>query len=559
MKLRGNYFYTQKEDVKDEESVSANLLVRAGMIKKVGSGIYTFLPLGYRVLKNIENIIREEMNAISSNELVMPSILPEDVYAKSGRLDAFGDDMFRLSDRYDRRYVLGPTHEEMFVEVAKDVIQSHKDMPLSLYQIANKYRDEPRSRYGLIRTREFIMKDAYTFDKDEESLSKSYQAMFDAYHRIFKRVGLDYEVVRADTGAMGGSLSEEFQAICDIGEDTLVICNDCGYATNIEVCECKNSSVLDSEKELAKELFYTPSVGTIEDLNQNYQIHPSKMVKTLLYKVDDKFYAFLIRGDRELNETKISKLLQARDVVMATPLEDEEITHAKVGFAGPIGLDIPIIIDSEILSMKNFVVGANRTHYHYIHVNLSDFKYDMVADIRTVSEGDVCPRCGGSLMFKKGIEVGNTFKLGTKYSEALGLYYTDEDNQLKPVVMGCYGIGVARILAAYVEQHHDDSGIIFSPEVAPYQVSIVIVNMKDNDQVTLAEELYRQLLSQGKSVLLDNRDLRAGVKFKDMDLVGIPIRITVGRGAKDGIVEIKNRENSEVIEVDKNNVLSFIH
>lgn len=559
MKLRGNYFYTQKEDVKDEESVSANLLVRAGMIKKVGSGIYTFLPLGYRVLKNIENIIREEMNAISSNELVMPSILPEDVYAKSGRLDAFGDDMFRLSDRYDRRYVLGPTHEEMFVEVAKDVIQSHKDMPLSLYQIANKYRDEPRSRYGLIRTREFIMKDAYTFDKDEESLSKSYQAMFDAYHRIFKRVGLDYEVVRADTGAMGGSLSEEFQAICDIGEDTLVICNDCGYATNIEVCECKNSSVLDSEKELAKELFYTPSVGTIEDLNQNYQIHPSKMVKTLLYKVDDKFYAFLIRGDRELNETKISKLLQARDVVMATPLEDEEITHAKVGFAGPIGLDIPIIIDSEILSMKNFVVGANRTDYHYIHVNLSDFKYDMVADIRTVSEGDVCPRCGGSLMFKKGIEVGNTFKLGTKYSEALGLYYTDEDNQLKPVVMGCYGIGVARILAAYVEQHHDDSGIIFSPEVAPYQVSIVIVNMKDNDQVTLAEELYRQLLSQGKSVLLDNRDLRAGVKFKDMDLVGIPIRITVGRGAKDGIVEIKNRENSEVIEVDKNNVLSFIH
>ena len=559
MKLRGNYFYTQKEDVKDEESVSANLLVRAGMIKKVGSGIYTFLPLGYRVLKNIENIIREEMNAISSNELVMPSILPEDVYAKSGRLDAFGDDMFRLSDRYDRCYVLGPTHEEMFVEVAKDVIQSHKDMPLSLYQIANKYRDEPRSRYGLIRTREFIMKDAYTFDKDEESLSNSYQAMFDAYHRIFKRVGLDYEVVRADTGAMGGSLSEEFQAICDIGEDTLVICNDCGYATNIEVCECKNSSVLDSEKELAKELFYTPSVGTIEDLNQNYQIHPSKMVKTLLYKVDDKFYAFLIRGDRELNETKISKLLQARDVVMATPLEDEEITHAKVGFAGPIGLDIPIIIDSEILSMKNFVVGANRTHYHYIHVNLSDFKYDMVADIRTVSEGDVCPRCGGSLMFKKGIEVGNTFKLGTKYSEALGLYYTDEDNQLKPVVMGCYGIGVARILAAYVEQHHDDSGIIFSPEVAPYQVSIVIINMKDDNQITLAEELYQQLLSQGKSVLLDNRDLRAGVKFKDMDLVGIPIRITVGRGAKDGIVEIKNRENSEVIEVDKNNVLSFIH
>ena len=272
MRLQGNYFFTQKEDVKDEESVSANLLVRAGMIKKVGSGIYTFLPLGLRVLKNIENIIREEMDAISSNELVMPSILPEDVYAKSGRLDAFGDDMFRLADRYGRRYVLGPTHEEMFVEVAKDVIQSHKDMPVSLYQIANKYRDEPRSRYGLIRTREFIMKDAYTFDKDEEALAKSYQAMFDAYHRIFQRVGLDYEVVRADTGAMGGSLSEEFQAVCDIGEDTLVICDDCCYATNIEVCECKSSAIIDSKEELSKELFYTPNVGTIEELSQKYDI-----------------------------------------------------------------------------------------------------------------------------------------------------------------------------------------------------------------------------------------------------------------------------------------------
>ncbi len=558
MRLQGNYFFTQKEDVKDEESVSANLLVRAGMIKKVGSGIYTFLPLGLRVLKNIENIIREEMDAISSNELVMPSILPEEVYAKSGRLDAFGDDMFRLADRYGRRYVLGPTHEEMFVEVAKDVIQSHKDMPVSLYQIANKYRDEPRSRYGLIRTREFIMKDAYTFDKDEEALAKSYQAMFDAYHRIFQRVGLDYEVVRADTGAMGGSLSEEFQAVCDIGEDTLVICDDCCYATNIEVCECKSSASIDSQEELSKELFYTPSAGTIEELSQKYEISSDILVKTLLYKVDGKFYAFLIRGDRELNETKVSKLLQAKDVVMATPVEDEEITHAKVGFAGPIGLDIPIIMDYEVLSMKNFVVGANKTDYHYIHVNLSDFKYDMAADIRMVSEEDVCPHCGGRLKFKKGIEVGNTFKLGTKYSEALGLYYTDEDNQLKPVVMGCYGIGVARVLAAYVEQHHDDAGIIFSQEIAPYEISIVIVNMKDEEQVVLAEEMYQELLAQGRSVLLDDRNLRAGVKFKDMDLIGIPIRITVGRGASEGIVEIKNRDSADIVEVNRNQVLNFI-
>ena len=551
MKLRGNYFYTQKEDVKDEESVSANLLVRAGMIKKVGSGIYTFLPLGYRVLKNIENIIREEMNAISSNELVMPSILPEDVYAKSGRLDAFGDDMFRLSDRYDRCYVLGPTHEEMFVEVAKDVIQSHKDMPLSLYQIANKYRDEPRSRYGLIRTREFIMKDAYTFDKDEESLSKSYQAMFDAYHRIFNRVGLNYEVVRADTGAMGGSLSEEFQAICDIGEDTLVICNDCGYATNIEVCECRCGNTVNERVKLEKELLYTPNVGTIQSLFQQYNISPDSTVKTLIYKVDGKFYAFLIRGDRELNEAKIMKLFRAQEVVIATPEGDEEITHSKVGFAGPIGLGIPIIIDYELLSMKNFLVGANKSDYHYINVNLKDFQYEQVADLRMITEDDVCPHCGGKLIFKKGIEVGNTFKLGTKYSEALGLYYSDQDNQLKSVVMGCYGIGIARILAAYVEQHHDDNGIIFSRELAPYEVAIVIVNMRDEKQVILAEELYYELKSRGKEVLLDNRDLRVGVKFKDMDLIGIPKRITVGRKASEGIVEYKERDLSDVLEVEK--------
>lgn len=540
MRLQGNYFFTQKEVVKDEESVSANLLARAGMIKKVGSGIYAFLPMGLRVLKNIENIVREEMNAIDSNELVMPSILPEELYAKSGRVEAFGDDMFRLSDRYDRHYVLGPTHEELFVEVAKDVIQSHRDMPLSLYQIANKYRDEPRSRYGLIRTREFIMKDAYTFDKDENDLSKAYQAMFDAYHRIFQRIGLIYEVVRADTGAMGGSLSEEFQAICDIGEDVLVICEDCGYATNIEVCECPQVKTLNSVVGKEKRLLHTPNVGTIQDLYSEYGINPFDTVKTLIYKVDGNFYAFLIRGDRELNEAKIVKLLKAKDVVMATPEEDEQITHAKAGFAGPIDLNIPIIIDYELLTMKNFLVGANQTDYHY----------DSVADLRMVSKEDTCSRCGGKLIFKKGIEVGNTFKLGTKYSEALGLYYTDQDNKLQPVVMGCYGIGIARILAAYVEQHHDDNGIIFSSELSPYEVAIVVVNMKDAVQVALAEKIYNELKVRGKEVLLDNRDLRVGVKFKDMDLIGIPKRITVGRRAGEGLVEYKERDSSIVLEIE---------
>lgn len=558
MKLQGSYFFTQKEDVKDEESVSARLLVRAGMVKKVGSGIYTFLPIGLRVLKKIENVVREEMNRIYSNELVMPSILPEEIYAKSGRVEAFGDDMFHLSDRYDRHYVLGPTHEELFVEVAKDVIQSHKDLPLSLYQIANKYRDEPRSRYGLIRTREFIMKDAYTFDKDDEGLSKSYQAMFNAYHKIFKRLDIAYEVVQADTGAMGGSLSEEFQAICDIGEDTLVICDDCHYATNIEVCECMKPQVFDTGLEKEKELLYTPNAGTIKDLYEQYKIEPTDTVKTLIYKVDGKFYAFFIRGDRELNEAKIVKLLKAKEVVMASPEEDEEITHAKVGFAGPIDLGIPVIIDYELLSMKNFLVGANKSDYHYINVNLGDFQYEQVADLRMVTESDVCPRCGGKLTFKKGIEVGNTFKLGTKYSEALGLYYTDQDNQLRPVVMGCYGIGIARILAAYVEQHHDDNGIIFSREISPYEVAIVIVNIKDDVQVGLAEEIYHELQSRGIEVLLDNRDLRAGAKFKDMDLIGIPKRITVGKKAVDAIVEYKERNSSEVLEMEKQDCINGI-
>lgn len=558
MKLKGTYFFTQKETVKDEESVSANLLVRAGMIKKVGSGIYTFLPLGLRVVRKIENIVREEMEAISSCELVMPSIIPEEVYGNSGRLEAFGDDMFRLSDRFNRRYVLGPTHEELFVEVARDVIQSYKDMPLSLYQMANKYRDEPRSRYGLIRTREFIMKDAYTFDKDEESLSISYKAMFDAYNKIFRRIGLDYQVVSASTGAMGGDLSEEFQALCDVGEDTLVICNDCGYATNLEICECKNRSDSLDEEEQEKELFYTPDVGTIEDLHNQYNIDPKRTVKTLIYKVDGNFYAFLVRGDRVLNEEKIASLLGAKEVIMATLEEDELITKAKVGFAGPIGLNIPVIIDSEVFSMKNFLVGANKSDYHYKNVNLRDFKYEKVADIRNICEDDLCPKCGGKLSFKHGIEVGNTFKLGTKYSEKLNLYYADEDNKLKPVVMGCYGIGIARILAAYVEQNNDDYGLIFSKELAPYEISIVIANMKDEEQVKVALELYDNLTAKGYSVLLDNRDIRAGVKFKDMDLIGIPKRITVGRRVSEGIIEYKERISLEAQEVKIDQVYDYV-
>ena len=549
MKLKNSYFFTKREDSKDEESVSANLLVRSGMIKKAGSGIYYFLPMGYRVTKKIEKIVREEMNGIDCQELVMPQLLPEEVYIASGRRENFGNGMFSLKDRFNRSYVLGPTHEEMFVEAAKEVIKSHKDMPISLYQMANKYRDEPRSRYGLIRTREFVMKDAYTFDKDDEGLAIAYDKMYEAYKRIFDRVGLDYKIVTASCGVMGGTLSEEFQAVCDIGEDVLVLCDNCGLATNIEVCECVDNIEESTEEYKEKELLYTPCVGTIKDLEDNFNIKATDTVKTLIYKADGKFVALMIRGDHEVNEEKVQKLLGAKEFEMASIEEDEEITGARVGFAGPIGLNVEIIVDNVVSKMRNFLVGANKTDYHYINVNLKDFKIDKIADIRNVTEDDVCPKCGEKLSFKKGIEVGNTFKLGTKYSEAMDLYFADEDNKLKPVVMGCYGIGIARILAAVVEQNHDENGMILPKEIAPYEVCIVVANTKDEEQVRLGNELYEKLSSKGIEVLLDDRNERAGVKFKDMDLIGIPVRIVVGKKANDAIVEYKERSSSNVIEL----------
>ena len=556
MKLKNSYFFTKREDSKDEESISANLLVRSGMIKKAGSGIYYFLPMGYRVTKKIEKIVREEMNGIDCQELVMPQLLPEEVYIASGRRENFGNGMFSLKDRFNRSYVLGPTHEEMFVEAAKEVIKSHKDMPISLYQMANKYRDEPRSRYGLIRTREFVMKDAYTFDKDEEGLAVAYDKMYDAYKRIFDRVGLDYKIVTASCGVMGGTLSEEFQAVCDIGEDVLVLCDKCGLATNIEVCECVDNMEESTEEYKEKELLYTPSVGTIKDLEDNFNIKATDTVKTLIYKADGRFVALMIRGDHEVNEEKVQKLLGAKEFEMASIEEDEEITGARVGFAGPIGLDVEIIVDNVVSKMRNFLVGANKTDYHYINVNLKDFKIDKIADIRNVTEDDVCPKCGAKLSFKKGIEVGNTFKLGTKYSEAMDLYFADEDNKLKPVVMGCYGIGIARILAAVVEQNHDENGMILPKEIAPYEVAIIIANTKDEEQVRLGNELYEKLSSEGIEVLLDDRNERAGVKFKDMDLIGIPVRVVVGKKASEGIVEYKKRALGEVVELSVQDVIS---
>lgn len=552
MKLKSSFFFTMREDSKEEESISGNLLVRSGMVKKIGTGIYSYLPLGYRVLQKIEAIVREEMNKTGAQELVMPSLLPEDVYVASGRRNIFGSSMFSLKDRMDRNYVLGPTHEELFVAVAKEKIKSYKDMPFNLYQMANKYRDEPRPRYGLIRVREFIMKDAYSFDIDLEGMDIAYQKMYQAYQAIFDRLGLDYKIVTADTGVMGGLLSEEFQAVTDIGEDILVLCESCNYASNIEVSKCVPKEE-EKEKLLPLEKVYTPNHGTIEEITSYLNVSEDRVVKTLIYQVDGKFYACMIPGDRDLNETKLQKLLHAKEVILAGPEDVERITKAKIGFAGPIGLDISVIIDEDVLKMHNYVVGANETDYHYQNVNTKDFKYQISGDIKNVKEHDVCPKCGKSLYFKKGIEIGNTFKLGTKYSESLGLYYSDMSNQLQPVQMGCYGIGIGRILAALVEQNHDEYGICFPTSVAPYQVAIV-----DIAENGYACELHDTLESKGIEVVLDDRDLRPGVKFNDMDLIGIPIRITVGKKLNDGIVEVKLRKTGEIKEIKIENAVSYI-
>ena len=556
MRLSENFFYTFREDVKDEETVSGNLLVKSGMVKKIGNGIYMYMPLGLKVLKNIENIIREEMNKAGANELLMPNLLPEDVYISSGRRDNFGDSMFSVKDRYNRSLVLGPTHEEFFVEAAKMKVKSYKDLPFNLYQIGNKYRDEPRPRFGLIRVREFFMKDAYSFDTDLDGLDKSYRKMFEAYKKIFDRIGIDYRIVTADTGVMGGLLSEEFQAVTDIGEDILVLC-DCGYASNIEVSECVINKEK-AEKPKVRELVHTPNAKTIEEVSNLLEEDKDKFVKTLIYKIDDTLYACLVSGDREINETKLLKLIGGTKIELASFEEVEKVTNAKVGFAGPIDLDIKIVIDNDILYKYNYIVGANKTDYHYKNVNTSDFKYDYIGDIKNVKEFDACPKCGKKLYFKNGIEIGNTFKLGTKYSKALDLNYLDENNTLKPVVMGCYGIGLGRIMASVVEQKNDEHGIIWPVNIAPFKVSIVLIDKEDDLQKSIANALYNNLMNKQIDTILDDRDLRAGVKFNDMDLIGIPYRITVGKKAKDNLVELKIRETNQVFDVHVNDIVTKI-
>lgn len=544
---------TLREAPSEAEIASHILMMRAALISKLAAGVYSYLPLGLKVLHNVENIIREEMDRAGAQELLMSALLPAECYQKSGRWERFGDDMFRLKDRNGRDFCLGPTHEEIFTQTVLDSVHSYRDYPFTLYQIQTKYRDERRPRFGVMRTREFLMKDAYSFDKTKEGLDASYDAMYKAYRRIFDRLGLNYMIVDADTGAMGGSGSQEFMVISEVGEDTIAYCPDCHYSANIEKALCVAGTPSDEEmKEMNK--VETPNARTIDEVAAFFGKKADSFVKTMLYKCDDKFYAVLVRGDREINEIKLANVTGASEVCLADPADVVNITGAKVGFAGPVGLSIPVIADNEVMGMRNFIVGANETDCHIENVNPGrDFTPELTADVRSIADGDVCPVCGKVIHTAQGIEVGHIFKLGTKYSEALGLTYTDEAGEDKNVIMGCYGIGVNRCLAAIIEQNNDENGIIWPVGVAPYKAVVVPVNAKDDTQLALAEEITEKLESVGIETVLDDRDERPGVKFKDWDLIGIPVRITVGKKAAERTVEYKLRSEKdfELIAADE--------
>ncbi len=558
MKMKQSFFYTLRENVKDEDSTSGNLLSRAGMIKKTSAGVYMMLPLGFKVLRNIENIIRKEMEDAGSQELIMPALISEDVYIQSGRREGFGNSMFSLNDRFNKPFVLGPTHEELFAMAAQMKIKSYKDLPFSLYQFQTKFRDEPRPRFGLIRVREFIMKDSYTFDADEAGLDQSYKKMFDAYVNSFDKMKLNYKIVKADTGVMGGLLSEEFQAITPIGEDIIVLCDHCDLATNIEIAACTRHKSEDV-KHIEKKLIETKNAKSIDEVTQFLNKSSSEFVKTLIYSIDGEPYACLVRGNRDVNETKLRKLLCATEVELASPETVLAVTEAQVGFAGPINIKCPIIMDDEVATMHNFVVGANQTDYHYLNCNLEDFEAFKTADIINICENDACPVCGNPVNFKKGIEIGNTFKLGTKYSQALGLEYSNQENKLNPVWMGSYGIGPARVMAAIAEQHNDENGLVWPVSVAPYQVAVVIISTKDDQQCEVAEELYNKFKAANIEVILDDRDERPGVKFKDLDLIGIPYRVVVGKKINEGQVEFKHRKDGKSEDINIQDVIEHLN
>ncbi|RKX26279.1 MAG: proline--tRNA ligase, partial [Candidatus Zixiibacteriota bacterium] len=535
----------------DAELISHQLLLRAGYIRKLASGIYIYLPLMQRVVDKFANIVREEMNKAGALEITMSVLCPAEVWQESGRYETFGPQMMHLKDRHQHDMLLCPTHEETVTNLVAGEVRSYKQLPLNLYQIQVKFRDEIRPRFGLLRSREFIMKDAYTFDADEQSFEKSYQAMVDAYYEIFKRAGLEIIKVESDTGAMGGKDAHEFMLLVDTdaGEEDIISCTSCEYAANVEKAVFKDTAeiVVDSELKPMQPID-TPGAATIEEVTAFLKVDATRLVKTLLYKADGKPVAALVRGDRELNETKLQNALGAVELEMAEAEEVQRISGAPVGFAGPVGLkDTAILVDSLVTEMKNFIVGANENEKHILNVNLDrDFKATKVVDLTKAAEGDTCPRCGGKLTVKDGIELGNTFMLGTKYPEALGAKFLDAEGNEQPCIMGSYGIGITRTPQAALEKYHDDKGIIWPKNLAPYLVEVIPLNMDRDELVEAAERIYADLTEAGIDVLLDDRRERAGVKFNDADLVGMPIRITIGdKSLKQGKIEIKARSEGQ--------------
>ncbi|CEP69019.1 Prolyl-tRNA synthetase, class IIa, type 1 [Moorella glycerini] len=539
---------TLRETPAEAEIVSHQLLLRAGFIRKAAAGIYTYLPLGRRVLAKLERIIREEMDRAGGQEVVLPIIQPAELWQESGRWEVYGEEMFRLRDRHQRQFCLGPTHEEIITALVRSEVNSYKQLPLLLYQIQNKYRDERRPRFGLLRGREFIMKDLYSFDRDQEGLNQSYAKMYQAYSNVFRRCGLDFRPVQADTGAIGGNYSHEFMALASTGEALLVYCQKCDYAANVEIAAARALPKPVAETPQPLKEVATPGQKTVAEVSAFLGITPDRLIKTIFYEADGQLVAALVRGDRELNEVKLQNYLGCRHLVLADPEKVMAVCGAPVGYVGPVGLSgVPIYADLEIPYLVNAVAGANREGYHLTGVNPGrDFKADAFADLRQVEAGEPCPQCGAPLSQARGIEVGQVFQLGTKYSQPLGATYTDEQGQEHPIVMGCYGIGVSRTMAAVVEQHHDEHGIIWPLSVAPFEVVIIPASLKDSGQREAAEGLYQELLAAGVEVVLDDRDERAGMKFVEADLIGYPLRLTIGKKTlSQGTVDVKWRHEGQ--------------
>ncbi|MED1123699.1 proline--tRNA ligase [Bacillus atrophaeus] len=553
---------TLREVPADADAKSHQLLLRAGFIRMNTSGVYSYMPLAYKVIKNIQTIVREELEKINAVEMLMPALQQAETWQESGRWYTYGPELMRLKDRHGREFALGATHEEVVTSLVRDEVKSYKRLPLTLYQIQSKFRDEKRPRFGLLRGREFIMKDAYSFHASEESLDETYQNMYGAYTNIFARCELNVRPVIADSGAMGGKDTHEFMALSEIGEDTIAYSDESTYAANIEMAEVINRDVSSSEEPKALEKVHTPDVKTIEELSGFLDISPEACIKSVLCKADDRFVLVLVRGDHEVNDIKVKNLLQAEVVELASREEVVQQLGTEPGFVGPVEVskEVEVYADLAVKAMVNAVAGANEQDYHYKNVNVvRDAAIKEYADLRFIQEGDPSPDGKGTIRFAEGIEVGQVFKLGTRYSEAMNATYLDENGRSQPMLMGCYGIGISRTLSAIAEQHHDEKGLIWPKSVAPYDLHILALNMKNDAQKELAEKLYETFKTEGYDVLFDDRAERAGVKFADSDLIGLPIRITVGKRADEGIVEVKIRKTGESSEVSIEELSDFIN